>query len=49
VAETISVAEALHPDALVVQGLDAGGHGLALSASVLTLVPEVCDALRRRA
>ncbi|KAF7596175.1 hypothetical protein BBP40_003074 [Aspergillus hancockii] len=30
-------------------GTDAGGHGLARSASVLTLVPEVCDALRERA
>lgn len=33
------------PDVLVVQGSDAGGHGLKQSASLLTLVPEVLDAL----
>ncbi|KAL3451316.1 hypothetical protein BJX65DRAFT_321935 [Aspergillus insuetus] len=40
VAEAIAVAEALSPDVLVVQGSDAGGHGLAQSASIVTLVPE---------
>lgn len=45
VAEAVSVAEALRPDVLVVQGSDAGGHGLARSASVISLVPEVRDAL----
>ena len=45
VAEAVAVAETLRPDVLVVQGSDAGGHGLARSASVLTLVPEVRDAL----
>ncbi|EAL87085.1 hypothetical protein KXW98_002570 [Aspergillus fumigatus] len=48
VDEAIVVAEVLQPDALVVQGSDAGGHGLAHSASVLTLIPEVQDALRER-
>ncbi|KAI9042233.1 nitronate monooxygenase [Aspergillus affinis] len=48
VAEAAAAAEALRPDVLVVQGADAGGHGLAHSASVLTLVPEVCDALKER-
>lgn len=46
VAEAVAVAETLRPDVLVVQGSDAGGHGLARSASVLTLVPEVRDALQ---
>ncbi|RMJ28257.1 2-nitropropane dioxygenase [Aspergillus sp. HF37] len=48
VAEALAVSEAICPDVLVVQGCDAGGHGLARSASVLTLVPEVTDALRER-
>lgn len=45
VVEAVAVAKRLQPDVLVVQGSDAGGHGLARSASVLTLVPEVRDAL----
>lgn len=47
-----SVADALKaarssvpPDVLVVQGSDAGGHGLARGAGVISLVPEVVDAL----
>ena len=48
VSEAVAVAETLRPDVLVVQGSDAGGHGLARSASVLTLVPEVLDALDAR-
>ncbi|KAL3477847.1 hypothetical protein BJX99DRAFT_225439 [Aspergillus californicus] len=48
VAEAVAVVEALDPDVLVVQGADAGGHGLAQSASVITLVPEVKDALAGR-
>ncbi|BCS27471.1 nitronate monooxygenase [Aspergillus puulaauensis] len=48
VAEAVAIAEALDPDVLVVQGSDAGGHGLARSASIITLVPEVQDALAVR-
>lgn len=48
VTEAISVARTLRPDVLVVQGSDAGGHGLARSASIVTLVPEVRDALREQ-
>ncbi|KAL4992491.1 hypothetical protein BDW68DRAFT_149842 [Aspergillus falconensis] len=48
VSEAVAVAEALVPDVLVVQGSDAGGHGLAKSASLITLVPEVKDALGAR-
>ncbi|KAK4897276.1 hypothetical protein LTR27_004796 [Elasticomyces elasticus] len=33
------------PDVLVLQGSDAGGHGLKRSASTVTLVPEVVDYL----
>lgn len=46
VTEAVAVVEALQPDVLVAQGSDAGGHGLARSASVVTLVPEVRDALK---
>jgi nitronate monooxygenase len=33
------------PDVIVVQGTDAGGHGLARGASLVTLLPEVDDAV----
>jgi nitronate monooxygenase len=33
------------PDALVIQGTDAGGHSLAKGAGIITLLPEVSDAL----
>ncbi|KAF7133920.1 hypothetical protein CNMCM5793_005386 [Aspergillus hiratsukae] len=48
VDEAVTVAKVLRPDVLVVQGSDAGGHGLAHSASVLTLIPEIQDALREQ-
>lgn len=35
----------LDPDVLVLQGADGGGHGLAASASILSLVPEMVDLL----
>lgn len=41
VHEAATALSALHPDVLVVQGSDAGGHGLAQSASIITLLPEV--------
>jgi nitronate monooxygenase len=45
VAEARQAVELAEPDVLVVQGADAGGHGLAKSASVVSLVPEVLDML----
>lgn len=47
VAEAVEVAKTSKPDVLVLQGSDAGGHGLDLRASVITLVPETGDALRK--
>lgn len=41
VHEAATAVSTLHPDVLVVQGSDAGGHGLAQSASLITLLPEV--------
>ena len=46
VAEALEVARLCAPDLLVVQGSDAGGHGLQQGASLITLLPEVADALR---
>jgi nitronate monooxygenase len=45
VAEARSAVQLATPDVLVVQGSDAGGHGLSQSASVMSLVPEVMDML----
>ncbi|OJD11315.1 hypothetical protein AJ78_07886 [Emergomyces pasteurianus Ep9510] len=47
VAEALETAARAKPDVLVVQGVDAGGHGLARSASIVSLLPEVKDALAR--
>ena len=33
------------PDVLVIQGQDAGGHGLSKGAGIVTLLPEIVDAL----
>lgn len=46
VKEAVEVVRAVGPDVLVVQGADAGGHGLERGAGVVSLVPEVDDALR---
>jgi nitronate monooxygenase len=43
IAETTTALKHLHPDVLVIQGSDAGGHGLARSASLITLLPEVSN------
>jgi nitronate monooxygenase len=47
VKEAIEVMQAARPDVLVVQGTDAGGHGLAQGASLISLLPEVSDNIRR--
>ncbi|KAK9494192.1 nitronate monooxygenase [Lipomyces doorenjongii] len=46
VTAAVAVAEACHPDALVLQGSDAGGHGHKDGANVISLIPEVADVLR---
>ena len=47
VAEAVAAAKSKHaPDVLVIQGIDAGGHGLRKGAGVISLLPEVSDALR---
>ncbi|KAL2048887.1 hypothetical protein ABVK25_010839 [Lepraria finkii] len=46
VADAIQVAKTCSPDVLVVQGADAGGHGLAQGAGIVSLLPEIADALK---
>jgi len=46
VASSLEVARSCAPDVLVIQGSDAGGHGLEQSSSIITLLPECTDALR---
>lgn len=45
IAEAKVAVELAQPEVLVVQGSDAGGHGLVNSASVISLLPEVVDML----
>lgn len=45
VQEAISYTRACQPDVLVIQGQDAGGHGLEKCAGILALFPEVDDAI----
>ena len=44
VAEAIEIAKTTKPDVIVLQGSDAGGHGLQQRASIISLLPEVSDA-----
>ncbi|KAJ5244437.1 hypothetical protein N7489_004533 [Penicillium chrysogenum] len=46
VSDAVEVVEAIDPDVIVVQGLDAGGHSLARGASIVSLVPEIKDKLQ---
>jgi nitronate monooxygenase len=45
VAEAVEATRTCHPDVLVVQGQDAGGHGLLQASGLIPLVPEVHDAV----
>ncbi|KAH7305510.1 hypothetical protein B0I35DRAFT_443919 [Stachybotrys elegans] len=47
VKTALYVAETAEPDALCLQGNDAGGHGFEQSAGIISLVPETRDALDR--
>ncbi|KAL1304925.1 hypothetical protein AAFC00_003839 [Neodothiora populina] len=46
VAEALSAVDLADPDVLVIQGTDAGGHGASKGAGLITLIPEVMDAVR---
>ncbi|KAK3111674.1 hypothetical protein LTR53_012842 [Teratosphaeriaceae sp. CCFEE 6253] len=45
VADAVDVTKSCQPDVLVVQGTDAGGHGLEKCAGLISLLPEVDDAV----
>lgn len=45
VAAALTIAESARPDALCLQGADAGGHGFEKGAGIVSLVPETSDAL----
>lgn len=45
VAEALDTVSTCQPDVLVVQGTDAGGHGLEKCAGLFSLLPEVDDAV----
>ncbi|EAS28742.3 oxidoreductase [Coccidioides immitis RS] len=45
VTDALGTAHTVKPDVLVIQGSDAGGHGLKQCASIISLLPEVKDAL----
>jgi nitronate monooxygenase len=45
VADALQAVKACRPDVLVVQGSDAGGHGLEKCAGLISLLPEVDDAV----
>ena len=45
VAEALHAAETAEPDVLVVQGQDAGGHGLTKGAGLIPLLPETIEAV----
>ncbi|KAL1591460.1 hypothetical protein SLS60_011960 [Paraconiothyrium brasiliense] len=47
VQEASKILLAARPDVFVVQGTDAGGHGLVRGASLTTLFPEVTDSVHR--
>lgn len=46
VVDALEVCKLCKPDVLVVQGADAGGHGLEHGAGIVSLLPEVADALK---
>ncbi|KUJ15528.1 NPD-domain-containing protein [Mollisia scopiformis] len=47
VTMALDVVKSCNPDVLVIQGADAGGHGLAQSSSIISLLPECGDALAK--
>jgi nitronate monooxygenase len=48
VASALALAEECKPDVLVMQGIDAGGHGFEKGAGIISLIPETIDALAEK-
>ena len=45
VQAALTIADDARPDVMCIQGSDAGGHGFEKSAGIISLLPEVADAL----
>jgi len=45
VSAALKIAQTAQPDALIMQGSDAGGHGFERGASIVSLLPEASDVL----
>lgn len=45
VASALQIAEQTNPEAICMQGADAGGHGFEKGAGIISLLPETADAL----
>ena len=43
----VELARSCNPDVFVIQGSDAGGHGLVKSCSIISLLPECADCLEK--
>ncbi|KIW86714.1 uncharacterized protein Z519_12700 [Cladophialophora bantiana CBS 173.52] len=48
VSAAVKIAKSAKPDALIMQGADAGGHGFERGASIISLLPEVADVLEAK-
>ncbi|KAL8644409.1 MAG: hypothetical protein Q9226_007780 [Calogaya cf. arnoldii] len=46
VQDAVEIVKSCHPDVVVAQGIDAGGHGLERGAGIISLLPEIADALK---
>ncbi len=46
VQDAVEIAQLCCPDVIVAQGSDAGGHGLERGAGIISLLPEMADALK---
>ncbi|KAL8842504.1 MAG: hypothetical protein Q9176_002656 [Flavoplaca citrina] len=48
VQDAVEIAQLCRPDVIVAQGSDAGGHGLERGAGIISLLPEIADALKHQ-
>ncbi|KAJ9605640.1 hypothetical protein H2200_009489 [Cladophialophora chaetospira] len=46
VSAALKIAQSAKPDALILQGADAGGHGFERGASIVSLLPEATDVFK---
>jgi nitronate monooxygenase len=49
VSSALEIADTCKPDVMVIQGLDAGGHGYEKGAGIISLLPEAADTLAAKA